>query len=254
MEVADIEAFGVPDSIARLQWLVHMAEERVGRLHSLDVLANRGTADLEAPGDDVVVELGHLGRDMGEQNVDLTKTGDLVRIVLRGQLIRGAHGADQTTADEAKPKASVLDDLAIDHTVALAQEVRPQGRDIDISVGEQRGRGHRGEQLGVLGGHHALEHCPSLRRIDDPAPGPGGGAELAGILEAPGRAGGNVGPGVIGPEEIGVDSPLRVVVIKEEDEVAEADEQVGPVGGASQFGGSAMHIADDMDPHGATMP
>jgi hypothetical protein len=83
MEVADIEALGVPDSIAGLQWLVHMAEERVCRLHPLDVLAHRGTANLEAPGDDVVGELRHLRRDMGEQDVDLTELGDLGRIVLR---------------------------------------------------------------------------------------------------------------------------------------------------------------------------
>ena len=76
---------------------------------------------------------------MGEQDVDLTEPGDLGRVVLGGQLVRGTHRADETAADKAQSQALVLDDFTIDHAMALTQEVRPQARDVDIAIGQQGG-------------------------------------------------------------------------------------------------------------------
>ena len=55
--------------------------------------------------------------------------------------------------------------------------------------------------------------------------------------------------GVLGAEQLGEDPLGVVVVVDEQQQVAEADQDVGPVARLGQRVGAAVHIADDVDPH-----
>jgi hypothetical protein len=59
---------------------------------------------------------------------------------------------------------------------------------------------------------------------------------------------------VLGPEEVGVDAPIGVVVIQEENEISQAHEQVSAIAGSRQIRCGAVDIADDLDPHRARLP
>jgi hypothetical protein len=151
----------------------------------------------------------------------------------------------QATADEPEAQPADVDGLAVEQRDAVAQVLGVEMRQVDVAVGEVGGGRERREQLRVLtadrrlhdGGAVALEAGPEPAR---PFPGlvePHLGAQL------------NPPADGVGAEQAAHDPAAVVVVVDEQDQVAQADKRVGARRGGRERVRPSVHVAHHMDPH-----
>ena len=178
VEVADVDALGPADATAADQWLVDVPEQVVAGLHLAVIRQQGGAADLEPPGRGVVGEFGDGRWDVAEEDVDRPQRGHGGGELRLRQLVRGAHRADQPAADESPPLACHLDHPTVDDAVPVAQEFRPEGGHVDVSVGQEGRSRHGREEVGVLLLHHRPQDRPPVLGVGDAQPSPGRRAAL----------------------------------------------------------------------------
>ncbi len=129
--------------------------------------------------------------------------------------------------------------------MAVPDVVAPQTGQVDVAVGEVGGRGHGGEDARVLLADGSLDVVARL-----PAEGrPQRGGHAPRLLEAAGRAQRDELRRPLLAEHLAEDALRGVVVVDEEDQIAEADEHVGALSRAGEGVRAPVDVTDDMDPH-----
>lgn len=252
VEVPDIDAFRTADPHPVGERLMDVAEEGVARPGGADGVQQGGAAPLEAAGDGVVAELGDVRRDVGAQHVHLAERLDLGGVLLVADLVGRPHRGGQPAADEPEDPAADLHPLAVEDGGAGPGVLGPEPRHVDVAEGGVGRGGEGGEEVGVLAADRGLDDLlpAGAARVQL---GPEPAAQRAGLVEAAGGAQCDQGVGVGGAEEVGEDAARVVRVVEEEDQVAEADQGVGPVPGRRQVPTVAMDVTDHMHAHGVTL-
>ena len=248
-EMSDIDALGAADPDPALQRLMHVPEQHVPRLGLLDGVEQGLAAPLHPAGHGVEQQVGHGGRDVRAEDVDLPDGGHLGGIHIVGQLVRGPVHRAQPAAHETERPAAEFHPLAVEHLMAGPQVLGPHPRDVDVAVGQVRRGRQRGEQLSVLAGRCRLH----VRGRVAAEPGPQPRRHLPGLIESLRGAQRDELLGGLRAEQVGKNAVPVVRVVHEQQQVAEADKGVRAVGRALQRVGPAMHITDHVHPHALTL-
>ena len=226
-EVPDVDALGAPDADARLQRLVHVAEQHQPRLGLADRLQHRRAAPLEPPRRDVVEQLGHVRRDVAGQHVDRADRGDLGGVVLVVDLVRRAHRRLQPAADEAPRPAADLD--------RPRRRARCAPRAGSRATGAARRRCRRSGRSGRACAANSSAYCAATassmtcaRVPVERRPTARARTSRASSKRLRGAQRDQALGGSRAPNSVGEDAAGRVVVVEEQHQVAEADQASAP--------------------------
>ncbi len=214
-----------PDPHPAGKRLVDVPEQQVPGLGPLDLRQQRGTASFQPPGNRVVEQFRHRGRDVRAQHVGAADRRHLRRVGIVVKLVGRAVRRAQPTAHEAERPSAEFHAFAVEDVMARPQMLGPHLRQVHVPVGQIGGLGQGGEQFRVLprGGG---PHMP--RRVAAEAP-PQARRHLPGLTEALGGAQRDEPPGRVGAEQLREDPPRLIGIVHEQEQIAEAEQGVRAV-------------------------